>query len=637
MPTLRSLPPPSKKRKISGKNDFADTLKRLETQLISSCQSNRSLNPLADLLEQALRCDDPQNTSKAIYSLYRVFVVILDGDKLSPSPAGEEAKVVKAWLWERLNAYVDFLASLLQDEEKYLRTSALQILFSLLKHLSTTYSKPNSGPQFHALHFRRIVAALLLCPPSARPGSDAQAESEGILDADVRDMFVDTWLSVHDDIRWFFLRDSPAVLQKSPKSRQPAVNLLSILSRLTTFPTDASELNAWWVAELGVKPKMPKKKTGSQLSDDDDDDDPLPKDSADDDDDDDWRKFFDEPAPDDSAKKPKAPGARLHKLTLHQSLHSLPSHRAVFTRAWLTLLPRLSPPSTAKGARHTMTEEAKGSITRTLNVMHRGVLPHLTRPVLVMDWIGACVDYGGSIGLLAMNALFVLMKEYNLDYPSFYTHLYAFLDRDVLHLKYRARFFRMTELFLSSTHLPATILASFVKRLARLSLSAPPPAVVMIIPFTYNILKRHPALMVMIHRTSYGEGEGDDSSDTDPYSPTEPNPLLTRALDSSLWELVTHKEHYHSSVATLAKIFGEAFTKPGYAMEDFLDHTYATLFDTEATRKIRKEPALAVDAELGTAMFSQLFPVASALADGEEDEGVAEVQLDVVGQLWDFS
>ena len=37
------------------------------------------------------------------------------------------------------------------------------------------------------------------------------------------------------------------------------------------------------------------------------------------------------------------------------------------------------------------------------------------------------------------------------DYPSFYTRLYGFLDRDVLHLKHRARFFRLTELFLSST------------------------------------------------------------------------------------------------------------------------------------------------------------------------------------------
>lgn len=63
----------------------------------------------------------------------------------------------------------------------------------------------------------------------------------------------------------------------------------------------------------------------------------------------------------------------------------------------------------------------------------------------------------------------------------------------------------------------------------------------------------------------------------DPYLPNESNPLLTQALSSSLWELYTHREHYHSSVSTLAKIFSEAFTKPGYSMEDFFDHTYSTV------------------------------------------------------------
>jgi U3 small nucleolar RNA-associated protein 19 len=42
------------------------------------------------------------------------------------------------------------------------------------------------------------------------------------------------------------------------------------------------------------------------------------------------------------------------------------------------------------------------------------VLPHLTRAVMAMDWVGSCVDYGGTPGLLALNALFVLMTEYNL-------------------------------------------------------------------------------------------------------------------------------------------------------------------------------------------------------------------------------
>jgi hypothetical protein len=31
---------------------------------------------------------------------------------------------------------------------------------------------------------------------------------------------------------------------------------------------------------------------------------------------------------------------------------------------------------------------------RALNVMHRGVMPHLTRAVLVMDWVAGCVDFG---------------------------------------------------------------------------------------------------------------------------------------------------------------------------------------------------------------------------------------------------
>ena len=66
-------------------------------------------------------------------------------------------------------------------------------------------------------------------------------------------------------------------------------------------------------------------------------------------------------------------------------------------------------------------------------------------------------------------------------------------------------------------------------------------------------------------------------SNQDPFLPSETNPLHTQAHLSSLWELVSHRSHYHSSVSTLAKIFSEAFTKPNYAMEDFLDHTYATV------------------------------------------------------------
>ncbi|KAF9448135.1 CBF-domain-containing protein [Macrolepiota fuliginosa MF-IS2] len=617
----RSLPP-TKKRRIDHDTGFTERMSLIESALIDAVGKNESLNSLADLLDIVHSEKDAQKTSKAIYASYRVFVVIITSRKLGLG-VDEAAKLVKTWLLEQLNTYVVFLTGLLKDVEKTLRISALQILFSLQKHLSTLYSTNSSSssksqPQFHLSHFRKIVSALLLCSPSPRLGSENIDDQ--LLDPDVANYFYETWLSVHDDIRWFFFRESATILNAHPNHPTLPLNLLSILERLTTFPTEPSELNAWWVVEVGTPP--PKSKRSKANGDASDSDIEAPESNDNKDDNDDWRKYFeDEPAPPE-APKAKDPGIRLHQMTIHQSLHSLASHRAVFTRTWLALLPRLSKSDTAEKL-----------VVRVLNVMHRGILPHLTRPVLIMDWVGACVDYGGSVGLLALNALFILMKDYNLDYPAFYTRLYAFLDRDVLHLKHRARFFRMTELFLSSTHLPAILLASFIKRLSRLSLSAPPAAIVMIIPFIYNTLKKHPALMVMIHNNSTPDEY------TDPFLPSEPNPTLTRALESSLWELVSHRSHYHTTVSTLCKIFAEPFTKPNYPLEDFLDHTYATLFETDANRKIKKEPALAIDWPRGFISFpiSVMSTDTMLIDDGEAESAPLQQNVDVVGELWNFT
>ncbi|KZT68609.1 CBF-domain-containing protein [Daedalea quercina L-15889] len=609
-----SLPHASKKRKAYPATDHAEDdtqkkIKDLESLLTASISKNESLNKLATLVQLTLNASDANHVLKAIYALYRVFVILITKGMMNSKGAEEadEIKAVRSWLWEQMNRYVEFLGELLQDEEAILRTSSLQILFSLQKYLSTALvtcspspsaSSSKLQPQFHINHFRRIVYALLTCPPSSHL-------SDGLLKDDVRDTFLNTWLDVHDDIRWFFLREAGTLLSKSDTPNVPT-NLLALLEQLSTFPNDSKELNSWWVEELGMKPPSAKNKKGkgsaSQDGESEDEDEPQNDKPAQDDDD--WRKFFDDPPSGSKDKdQEKRKTARVHTLTLHQSLYSLASHRAVFTRCWLALLPRLS--STAireKDGKQREDGTSKGHALRVLNVLHRGVLPHLTRPVLVMDWVAGCVDYGGTVGLLALNALFTLMREYNLDYPAFYTRLYTFLDRDVLHLKHRARFFRLTELFLSSTHLPAALVAAFAKRLARLSLNAPPAAVVMLIPFTYNLLKRHPACMVMIHRPIESVEPYDD-----PYDDKEPNPQHAHALESSLWELHSHLSHYHPVVATLAGVLEEAFTRPQYTMEDFLDHTYGTMFETEAKRRIKKEPAVE-DADLAPAnMIDELW------------------------------
>ena len=144
-------------------------------------------------------------------------------------------------------------------------------------------------------------------------------------------------------------------------------------------------MNKWWVEELGARPPKPK----SQKNEDDEDEDvdaKNPDEEEDEEAEDDWRKFFDDQDKKDVSTETKTASARLHKLSIHQSLHSLSSHRAAFTRTWLALLPQLT-----RGSE----ESSKALVTRALNVMHRGVMPHLTRPVLVMDWVASCVDYGG--------------------------------------------------------------------------------------------------------------------------------------------------------------------------------------------------------------------------------------------------
>jgi hypothetical protein len=63
----------------------------------------------------------------------------------------------------------------------------------------------------------------------------------------------------------------------------------------------------------------------------------------------------------------------------------------------------------------------------------------------------------------------------------------------------------------------------------------------------------------------------------DPFDPLETSPTDTNAIDSSLWELAALRNHYLASVSGLAQVFGEVMNKQNYTMEDFLDHSYATV------------------------------------------------------------
>lgn len=224
-----------------------------------------------------------------------------------------------------------------------------------------------------------------------------------------------------------------------------------------------------------------------------------------------------------------------------------------------------------------------------LLILHKRIIPNMAQPQSLMDFLTDCYNQGGDgvVPILALNSLYELMKRYNIEYPDFYTKLYSLLTPNLLYSRYRSRFFRLCDLFLSSTHLSANLIASFIKRIARLSISSSASGVVIVIPFVYNLMKRHPSCMVMLHNPDIPAAQYKDTFNND-----ESDPLKTGAMGSSLWELETLMSHYHPNIATLAKIFGEPFKKHSYNMEDFLDWSYISLLDSEKNRRYKSLAAL---------------------------------------------
>ena len=170
---------------------------------------------------------------------------------------------------------------------------------------------------------------------------------------------------------------------------------------------------------------------------------------------------------------------------IKHNVMNLNSYKKVFTSAWMSFLAL-----TLDNNLH----------RQVLVVLEDKVIPYLVDPKILMDFLVDSYNIGGVTSILALNSLFVLIHKYNLDYPDFYKKLYSLFQVEIFHMKYRARFFFLADLFLMSTHLPAYLVAAFIKRLSRIALRAPPYGVALIVKFVANLIRRHPNCKVLIHR-----------------------------------------------------------------------------------------------------------------------------------------
>lgn len=256
------------------------------------------------------------------------------------------------------------------------------------------------------------------------------------------------------------------------------------------------------------------------------------------------------------------------------------AHRKHAQRAWIALLECELDASQRK---------------HVLRILTKKIVPFFTEPLRLMDFLTDSFNEGGSTALLALSGMFEMMTTCNLDYPQFYDKLYSLLDDDILHSAHRSRFFRLLNQFLSSTHVPVVMIASFIKKLARLALNAPPAAIVVVIPLAYNLLHEHRSCTFMLHREMRTDEEKqlvELEGAEDPFDPNEKDPMKTGAIDSCLWELVALQNHYHPNVASLATILSRQFTKPSYSLEDFLDYSYGTLLHAELDKEVKKAPVV---------------------------------------------
>ncbi|XP_074605684.1 nucleolar complex protein 4 homolog [Brevipalpus obovatus] len=206
-----------------------------------------------------------------------------------------------------------------------------------------------------------------------------------------------------------------------------------------------------------------------------------------------------------------------------------------------------------------------------LKMMDKKIMPHFRNPLSLADFLIQSYNIGGSASLLSLSSLFILIQKCNLEYPDFFKRLYALLTPDMLYVKYRARLFYWTDIFLTSTHLPAYMVAAFAKRLSRLTLLATIDAQSFLIPLIGNLLVRHPSLNVMINRTTQ------ETLESDPYDPEEEDPAKCNAMDSSLWEVRTLLAHWNPQVAKKAAFIKKKIPEKEWDISEDLETSYDDL------------------------------------------------------------
>ncbi|CAF0729897.1 unnamed protein product [Brachionus calyciflorus] len=204
------------------------------------------------------------------------------------------------------------------------------------------------------------------------------------------------------------------------------------------------------------------------------------------------------------------------------------------------------------------------------------LIPKMTNPLMLADFLTNSYNSGGLISVLALNSLFILISSYNLEYPNFYQKVYQLLDSAIFNTKYKDRFFQLLDMFLLSTHLSSVLVGAFIKKLSRMTLTCPPADLKFLIMFIYNLLIRHPNCKILIHNKSKVEVL------EDPFDVNCMDYNKCNALKSSLWEIQSLKKHYCAYVSKEVEKLTSLSQTIEFPLDDaFENNSYESLIEIE--------------------------------------------------------
>ncbi|KAJ3083512.1 hypothetical protein HDU99_009005, partial [Rhizoclosmatium hyalinum] len=322
--------------------------------------SKKGLPGIAQLLDLMLLDQNRKHSTihAAAAAASHVFSKLIErGDFRVVPTASEPEKKVLAWLKDHLEVYTDRLADLLSCDEPALQTFSVDCFLKITRAESTALAlaeKNSAEWTFGNSTYLKFVRCLCSKKSSSASTTDLTRHVLGLLNS---------W----DDLKLYFFRN----LEKVCKTHAPQIDIsivFDILSQLQPFEeltgdnwVTAEGLGAKKAASIAASKKRKRPVNEDEFDDDNDEDDE-----------------------EDSSKiPPQSKGA----------------HKRGCSEAWLGYL------------KIPMTVEI---YKKVLLVIHKTVIPQLTQPTLLIDFLTDSYNAGGAISLLALNGLFTLIHEHNL-------------------------------------------------------------------------------------------------------------------------------------------------------------------------------------------------------------------------------